>query len=585
MQSNDTTNYSNFSTLNKSTILLFCTGIDLREFLWEKAKRTTAARNPFYYLTSESIDYKLINVELSSECSIVDNIKLPKKRKEIIFQPQRGNLSISDIFPSKELQNQSRITYIVGAQGMGKTSIAKCFLKEIINKYSDQVEYVFFLECCYINFEKKTNLLQFLAPFLPFCWILEESVVKEVLKNLLKNNKVVIFIDDLQLARKHFSSAIQEISLDDKYTPGIFIQNFLSANPIFQEAEVVATCTPFCFCNPKFRFVNILGMTTTSMQDMCDNICGKNSSKILQFINCFPFVKDFCSVPINCAFVMFAANAISSKQTPGFGIPLTRIVMQAFTLILRSKNLKLNEDALKDLSKIAWDRIKNSNSAENVTETDIPKDCSLNIISTFFKIFMFRKNQDFETVRKFHFLWLELLAAIYWVLIMDPNDFKNILDVASKDHNGSLWFVAMHVGGLFNEDSLENMEEFLSSFQVEYEIFADKMTTITDIVKKLFKLNAESFTSFLFACSLSHSMQFEELTIACASDLDERIFISGDIYPSDVAGIYHVLQARKKPYFIYVCPSTTFIYDSFQIFMQALQVLSKLEVIKVFILF
>ena len=501
-----------------------------------------------------------------------------------ITQTLKGSLSDSNLFStfvSSDTSNYQpeRIICIVGSHGYGKTTIAKRYLDRYSRDEIPDVDYVFLLQCCQINFKTCSNLLKLLAKSLPFSWICDKTACVNVLDELCKSKKVVIIIDDLHCAKKNFLSSSAAESLQDETTAAAFIKSLLSEKSILPKARVFITLRPKPLYDPKLEFYshhfyNILGLSDSSQKKICKAIYKKNSEKIFEFISFYPFLKSFCSVPLNCPFVVFAANSYLSEDIPYFSLPLTGIVIHAFLRMLQSQDMSLNPKVLKELATNAWTQIRNKKLNDDSSKGLLSDDT----VSTFFQVFPVEKEQTTQPPVRFHHLWLELLAAFHCVLTMDVSTFNNFLSNDEiEDHNQPWRFVAMHVASMFDENTLKYVERLLPHFQFDQNIFSQKMEALFNVI--ITKLeNFQAFSSFLFASCLVHSMQYQELAKAYANQLDEILIISGSVYPSDITGLHYVLQARTKPIYLEVDPSTTFHENSRLILLQALEHVSSKQV-------
>ena len=461
-----------------------------------------------------------------------------------------------------------RITCIVGSHGYGKTTIAKRYLDRYSKDELPDVDYVFLLQCRQINFKTRSNLLKLLAKSLPFSWICNKTACVNVLNELSKSDKVVIIIDDLHCAKKKFLSSSAAKSLQDKTTAAAFIKSLLSARSILPKARVLVTLRTKPLYDPKLEFYshyfyNILGLSDSSQNKICQAIYKKNFEKIFEFMSFYPFLKSFCSVPLNCPFVVFAANCCLAEDIPYFSLPLTRIVIHAYLRLLQSQNMSLNPGVLEELSRNAWIQIRNEKL------NDFPDGPLLDdTVSTFFQVFPVQKEQTTQPLVRFHLLWLELLAAFHCVLTMDVNTFKNFLSCeAIEDHNQPWRFVALHVASMFDEKTFKYVERLLPHFQFDQKIFSQKMEALFNMVNKKLK-TFRSFSTFLFASCLIQSMQYYELAKAYVNQLDNTLVISGSVYPSDITGLHYVLQARTKPIYLKVDRNTTFNENSKSILLE-----------------
>ena len=565
-------------------------GDELKTYLKADAKQKSVVFSPFFFHASEKTDYELFDLELFSKCKISesndhDYFHKRQRYSASINHSLKQKLSDNDLLYKHESSDSNKyqpkgVTCIAGAHGYGKTAIAKRYLKRYSTDELQNLDYVFLLQGRRINFDTRSNLLELLAKSLPFSWICDKTACDNVLDELFKSEKVLIIIDDLHCAKEHFLSTSAATSLKDETTAAAFIKSLLSAKSILPNARVLVTVRPKPLYDPKLEFYshhfyNILGLSNASQNKICQIITKSSSKTIFRFISFHPFLKSFCSVPINCPFVMFAANSSLSKNIPFFSLPLTRIVIHAYLRLLQSQSANLHPGVLEELAKKAWEQICDKKL------NDFAKDPLLDeAVSTFFKVFSVAKEQPTQPLMQFHHLWLELLAAFHCVLTMDADIFNNFLfSNAIEDRNQPWRFVAMHVASMFDENTLKYVERLLPHFQFDKKIFSQKMEALIKMVVQ--KLQTPTrFSSFLFASGLVHSMQYKELAKVCANQLGDILVISGEFYSSDITGLHYVLQDRTKPIRLKVDPNTNFNENSRSILVQALEHLRSIQVFR-----
>ena len=554
---------------------------ELQTYLKASAKQKSVAFAPFFFHASEETKYELVDLELDSNCCISES------NDHEYFQNRQGysdssNHTLMGSLPDSILfkpassdpseYRPERIICVVGAHGYGKTAIAKRYLERYSKSELHDVDYLFLLQCRQINFEACSNLLQLLANSLPFSWICDKSACENVLDELCKSEKVMIIIDDLHWAKKSFQSSDATTSLKDETTAAAFIKSLLSTRTVLPKAKVLVTVRPkHLYDNPKLEFYsqyfyNILGLPDSSQNKMCQAIYKKNSEKIFEFISFYPFLKSFCSVPLNCPFVVFASNSCLSDDIPYFSLPLTRIIIHAYMRLLQNQNMSLNPKVLEELAGKAWTQICDK-SLKDFAESHLMDDT----VSAFFKVFPVQKEQTTQPLIRFHPLWLEWLAAFHCILAMDAKNFNKFLSNDEiEDHNQPWRFVAMHVASMLDENTAKYVEQLLPHFQFDQKVFSQKMKALLNVITKKLQ-NPQSFSSFLFASCLVHSMQCKKLAEVYANQLNYTLVISGSVYPSDITGLHYILQARTKPICLKVDLEVKFNKNSLSVLVQALK--------------
>ena len=343
-----------------------------------------------------------------------------------------------------------------------------------------------------------------------------------------------------------------EIPVDLKSNTGeIFLESILSRK-ILTRAKVIVTTYTHCFLNLKERLRNyprfeILGLNDEAQKQMCQNICGKNSSQILDFIQFYPLLHKICDYPETCSAVIYVVNQIFSKQINGtefaFALPLTRVAIATYSLLLQNKNVVLESHILKDLAVSAWGQVQNGLLVD-LAETELSDDCHFDAVSPLSMETVIEEENVVKSVRKFYVFWLEILAAMNIVFYTDLDEFEKFLETAFQDSGKNTFrFVAMHACGLMNDPITFSC---LKKLQPSLEIPPEKIKLLDDKMEKQLQRSDNSFETLMFLCTLSQSKSDEELAAECAAHFEDVVEVNGDIYPTDVAGLWYALLRRKE---------------------------------------
>ena len=556
------------------------------------AKHDSVAVAPFFFFATEGFDYELIDLDMSLNFKSTDF-----DYKEYFESYQKNALnaksvfirktSLTDLFRDKSETTsvtQARhpnITCFVGGPGMGKTALAQIYLQ----RYIEDKPFVFFLQCNQIDFDATTNLLQLLATSLPYQWIYDKSACENVLNKLSQSDRVVIFVDDLHFALKHFPSFRSEISLDDERKPGHFIKNLMSHDSVLPKAQIFANISSQSLNYTELksfgcRFVSILGFSNDKLKNLCNRVFYKNFTSILDLVFAYPSLSSYCYIPQNCGFVMFAANACLSQDTLSVNPPLTQVVVLAYSLLMQSKNLQLQEIVIKELAQCAWKQIINKKFAA-IDEIDSLRNCNREIVSTITFDATTNTNNTLKNSQWFHFVWLELLAAFHCIINMELDDLVTFLFPEEKYPDYQVWSIAMHVAGLCGKNTLMYLEEFLTSRLFDEKIgavFEKIQTIIVTSINVIQSFSLDSLRLFIYASCLSHSLQNKDLAVKCVSQLNNYLKISGDLHPNDIAGLHFVIQKKIDFLLLDVATNTKFFGNGFKLFLKFVWMCSNVQV-------
>jgi len=148
----------------------------LKDFLQSEVEEESTITLPLFLNGDKKSEYKIVDLELffgnNVEQSRPKHYLTEKQQATAAFSSSsRGispkmflNKAIFELAERDRLrlgQHHRNMIAIVGPASSGKTTFMKNILQEesVLNCYYD---FVFFLQCEYIDFESKTNLLQFL---------------------------------------------------------------------------------------------------------------------------------------------------------------------------------------------------------------------------------------------------------------------------------------------------------------------------------------------------------------------------------------------------------------------------------------
>ena len=535
---------------------------------------------PSFLSGSAMQEYKILPLELDFENSPTQraNTGYFKHRQAVIatHSPPQDNVPekvfcSSAIFALSDAERvpkrlHSNIIAVTGAASTGKTSLLKGFLAE--NTLPFLFDYVFYLPFLYLDLQSVTNLLQFLVPTLPHQWICDEFDCMNVLQELDKSDKVLIDgycpsqpgVSDQQAESYVYTSTVAkggsssssskeiatEIPVDLKSNTGeIFLESILSRK-ILTRAKVIVTTNTHCFLNLEKRLRNyprfeILGLNDESRKQMCQNICGKNSTQILDFIQFYPLLHKICDNPETCSAVIYVVNQIFSKQINGtefaFGLSLTRVAIATYSLLLQNKNVVLESHILKDLAVSAWGQVQNGLLVD-LAETELSNDCHFDAVSPL-SIETVIEEENVVKSRN-----VEILAAMNSAFYTDLDEFEKFLETGFQDSGKNTFrFVAMHACGLMNDPITFSC---LKKLQPSLEIPPEKIKLLDDKMEKQLQRSDNSFATLMFLCTLSQSKSDEELAAECAARFKDVVEVNGDIYPTDVAGLWYALLRRKE---------------------------------------
>ena len=440
----------------------------MKAFLDTEVEFSSLPIVPPFIKENEEKKYEMVDLEMAS----VQNNDADAEQKQFFdnYELLQGNISVQSfvnnfiiVLASKNLPN---VVAVVGNAGSGKTSILQTILRH--PELKKMYEYVFFLQCQHVDFDVKTNLLQLLATTLPYQWIQDEEVCKNVVQDLEKSEQVLILIDD-------FSQVLATLPPQDsaampphnKANANLLVQGILSRR-LLPNARVVITSSTHSFFNldqslPSFPIFKISKLSAELRRNICINVCGEKAEPVLDYITSHPDLLSFCNIAENCAAVMHVVSSFMKQQnndsTTGADLPLTQVTIAAYALILQSKRVRPKNEVLIELAGLAWRKFNEK--AFSLTEKKFFTETYFDSISTMIDI---QPESNLKCVQNFHVLWRDILAAIHCNFFMKLEDFQNHLE--SKKFEG---FTSLCLNELCHKTTLRYLRKLLPSCKIHTE--------------------------------------------------------------------------------------------------------------------
>ena len=566
-----------------------------------------------------------LSQEQEQEQETLDSIGQFHHRKESpqSTKPLVGDISINDIFIKSKEQAKAlcanndyyseeekkqdinvfaNMVGVIGQAGIGKTSLTKKLLRQIIDEGLFESNYVFYLQFRELDYDKETNLFGFLAKSISLSWMNNELRRNEVIKELCSRNDVVLIMDGFDEAVIDTSSSkFPKITAYDFAKPECFLKNILKGN-ILENTKKIITSRPrqlLKICTklrPKY-LVNILGLGLEAQYQICEDICDNKADDVFYYIQEHPSIATYCYVPCTCILAMHAVHSIKNEprnKKHNFTMPITisGILTIVLCLLVSSPHGPQNrsEYPLQKVAYLAWDGFINKKfcfKEIDLRNAGLEKDeVSLFFTTKLAKIAFVQG--DPQKISYFsHFIIQEFLAAMYLIFFTEFKTFKKLVKgtykyagmvqktAAKLDITKGSWeMVTMFMFGICNSDT-QNMLQ--NSFSDLDKTVSEKAELLGDFALKklpnqIFVADNVYFQHLLTVCIWIYEMNDNKLAVTAAKKLKKKFVIRDKVLPSDISPFNYILIQRKTALYLDCTQyKTWFVGNSINHFMTAME--------------
>ena len=460
------------------------------------------------------------------------------------------------------------IVGLVGQAGIGKSTLAKLLVREILEKNLYEAEFIFFLHFRDLNYKKEMNLLQFLTNDSTFSNNLSEKDRKQLLTKLEENDNVCMVLDgfDESVVSGKSKPIEGKCSVFDSVKAEITIKHLLNGD-LLPKAKKLFTSRPLQLFQlhktyrPHF-IVSVLGLNETSQRQVCEDVSENNDicAEVFKFVSDRPDVQSFCYIPVHCILVMYciSVNFVAEDSSSLERLDsLSNILVATLALFAENTNhLRGKELRTKKLSMLAFrtfllnqlvfeqkdlDKFKiGEDEASTFLTTRLGKKANLKLM----------KGKAHLKSYFSHLLLQEFFAALYFVLFMDLDEFEQTLP---KLTDNKFEMVAKFAFGLCNSNTQLYLQETLPS----EEFNPTDVQRKKELLKKLALEQVHSvkeFTSLPQICSWMYELRDNELSEQVVTNLKSEFEVKLDdgLLPSDVPTYQYALQWRNTPLYLSV---------------------------------
>ena len=455
------------------------------------------------------------------------------------------------------------IVGLVGQAGIGKSTLAKLLVREILEKNLYEAEFVFFLHFRDLNYKKEMNLLQFLTNDSTFSNNLSEKDRKQLLTKLEENDNVCIILDgfDESVVSGKSKPIEGKCSVFDSVKAEITIKHLLNGD-LLPKAKKLFTSRPLQLFQlhktyrPRF-IVSVLGLNETSQRQVCEDVSENNDicAEVFKFVSDRPDIQSFCYIPVHCILVMYcvSVNFVAEDSSSLERLDsLSSILVATLALFAENTNhLRGKELRTKKLSLLAFrtfllnqlvfeqkdlDRFEiGEDEASTFLTTRLGKKANLKLM----------KGKAHLKSYFSHLLLQEFFAALYFILFMDLDEFERTL---SELKDSKFEMVAKFAFGLCNSNTQQYLQETLPS----EEFNATDVQRKKELLKKLALEQVHSvewFSGLRQTCSWIYELRDDELSEQVVTNLKSefKVILNNDFLPSDAPAYQYALQWRNIP--------------------------------------
>ena len=505
------------------------------------------------------------------------------RRKDVaerFSKPPKGDIHISDLFTQAEAYAKQaatsvpdtakqhhilihgNIVWMVGQAGIGKSTLAKVIVKEILDpqKRLFDASYVFFVNFRDVDYENETNLLELLCTKSTVFknMNMSKNELHYVLSVLDDSDDVVILMDGLDEA----NLSKQPCGICSPYDTAkaeIFLINLFHGN-IFKKSKKIVTSRPLSLRDVKSKnyrptfVVKVLGLNEDAQEQMCKDIYADDearSAQVYRLVCGRPDLKSYCYIPAVCIWVMisFKRKDLSKSRTE---YSLTGIIVAALEWFIETLEIDGKTFQIKELSHLAFHGFENLRlffERRHIVASRV----NLENSTTFFTVLKLLEGSYDTKIYFSHYMLQEFFTAVWMVMFMKFEDF---LSFSTKFDQPRFQMVLQFMFGLSNQ-SLQN--QVLNYAAETCNTLSDRKS-IKEWLKK-FACNhihrRDEKIRGLFSCPFRifhwvQEMRDNQFTKQVTDELNTEIHIASEILPSDLSALHYVIRKRESDLNFYI---------------------------------
>ncbi|XP_078495183.1 NACHT, LRR and PYD domains-containing protein 14-like [Ciona intestinalis] len=408
---------------------------DVRQPIDDEWKEEMKRRD---YLSSNRLNNSLVTID-----QVFD---------KALEQAQLGaRICTTEAAKAEYIRRHANIVGVVGPPGVGKTTLSKMMVKQILkHEFLPDTEFSFFIKVKDIDFNTKMTPLEFLTTNsrVKVNYTKEES--KALITFLHNNPNVAIFFDGLDEASTKKFAMISRVCKRDRKSKPVDIMKNLFNFTLLPKAKIVVTSRPgqMYKLHPDYRptsIFEVLGLLEEARNNLGTQLCGERYTAIKKILDQQPNLAHLCYLPINFILIVFCllSNEGSDIKT------MTQVLIFSMTRFVESSHLKGEVPLDKvgaEMVKLARLAYKGLQQRKLVFEKSDFDDVELadEMVTNFFHTYVDKSSglrmKILEGNKRSYFThltWQESYAAVYLMLFVSYREFKQ-LESTFKDTQWSV---------------------------------------------------------------------------------------------------------------------------------------------------
>ena len=501
-----------------------------------------------------------------------------------------------------DLNVHGNIVGMIGQAGIGKTTLSKKILGDVVDEDLFDADYVFYLQFRNINYTEKTDLLSFLASSPPLDWVNDKKRRDAVLREISASKSALLIMDGFDEAK--LSSSVESppsVRYNEDTMAEVFIKNIFQGT-ILSKTRKIVTSRPrqLLEISNEFRpsyIVNILGLDLEAQYEICKSLCESNTDPVFNYIQHLAPIASYCYVPATCILVMHSIYSIRiSLEEKAYSYPMPNsitgvlvVVVCLFVTSPHARDLGANFP-LEKLTQLAWEGF--SNKTFSFSEGDFIRagitreELHLFLVTTLTKNHLSVLGGDPSKITYFaHLIIQEFFVAVHLIFFTPAKEFQRLFlgsNVGALqfskplyDLNSNDWeMVTMFLFGLSNENTFACLKDKFPSLSSN---LTEKASMLHEFALRTLPKSSsfeheDYFENVLRVCIWAFELNDKGFAAKVAKQLSKSITITGKILPSDVSPIHFVLRERKSPLHLDVTDLRTwFVGDSIHEFLKEMK--------------